>query len=76
MRRQLMMVGHGARRAAGAGGRKAWRALRLPVLETVNLSLAVIILFEEWGWRPLAEVVARLQRFRLWARFEAWARDL
>ena len=71
-----MMVGHVARRAAGAGGRKAWRALRLPVLETVNLSLAVIILFEEWGWRPLAEIVARLRRFQLWSRLELWVQDL
>jgi hypothetical protein len=33
--------------------------------------LALILLFEEWGWRPLADLLGRLSRFALWARLEA-----
>ena len=50
--------------------------IRRALLETVNLALAFIILFEEWGWRPLAEFIARLRRFPFWTRFEAWVQDL
>lgn len=32
--------------------------------------LAVILLFEEWGWEPLARVMARLARLPLWAYLE------
>jgi hypothetical protein len=38
--------------------------------------LALILLFEEWGWRPLAAAVGRLVRFAWWARFEAWLATL
>jgi len=34
--------------------------------------LGGLLLFEEWGWRPLADLVGRLKRFPWWARFEAW----
>ena len=42
----------------------------------VGLVLALILLFEEWGWRPLAELLALLARFRLWARVEGWIAGL
>lgn len=32
--------------------------------------LALILLFEEWGWRPLADALAWLARFKVWARAE------
>ncbi len=35
------------------------------------LAVGLILIFEEWGWRPLAELLALLARFRLWARLEA-----
>ncbi|VTU28810.1 hypothetical protein [Variovorax sp. PBL-E5] len=38
--------------------------------------LVPILLFEEWGWEPLARVVAQLTRLPLWARFERWLRSL
>lgn len=38
--------------------------------------LALILLFEEWGWRPLAEFLALLARFRLWSRAEGWIAGL
>lgn len=38
---------------------------------TVGLVLALVVLFEEWGWRPLADGLAKLARWRLWAQAEA-----
>jgi hypothetical protein len=32
--------------------------------------LALILLFEEWGWGPLAALMARLAKLPLWARLE------
>ena len=33
--------------------------------------LALVLLFEEWGWEPLARLFGRLARLPLWARMEA-----
>jgi hypothetical protein len=38
---------------------------------TAGPLLALILIFEEWGWEPLARMVARLARLPLWARLEA-----
>jgi hypothetical protein len=38
----------------------------------LDILLALILLFEEWGGRPLADLIARLRRFEIWARFENW----
>lgn len=59
-------------RAAGWLLRLAWRGLRL----LGTLLLALILLFEEWGWRPLAELLSLLARFRPWARVEGWIAGL
>lgn len=32
--------------------------------------IALILLFEEWGWEPLAALVAKLSKMRLWVRIE------
>lgn len=32
--------------------------------------LAIILLFEEWGWEPLARLFARLARLPVWAHIE------
>lgn len=40
----------------------------LRILFTVPLAL--ILLFEEWGWVPLAALMARLARLPVWARLE------
>lgn len=51
--------------------RAAWAAAR-PVLRTAfEVLLALIIVFEEWGWRPLADLLGRLARWRPWAALEA-----
>jgi hypothetical protein len=41
----------------------------VPLLETL---LALLIIFEEWGWRQLADLLGRLGRWRPWATVEAW----
>jgi hypothetical protein len=47
-----------------------WRVAR-PVLRTaLQIVLALLILLEEWGWRPLAELLGRLARWQPWARLE------
>jgi hypothetical protein len=38
---------------------------------TVEVLLALILLFEEWGWRPLADLLARLARWPAWTRIES-----
>ncbi|MDQ0591136.1 hypothetical protein [Variovorax paradoxus] len=38
--------------------------------------LVPILLFEEWGWEPLAALVRRLARLPLWARLENRLRGL
>ncbi|MEJ8809619.1 hypothetical protein WKW77_00970 [Variovorax ureilyticus] len=35
-----------------------------------------VLLFEEWGWEPLARLVAQLARLPIWARVEQALRNL
>jgi hypothetical protein len=59
-----------AARLAGAALRAFWRLAR-PVLRwTAQIILALLILLEEWGWQPLADLLGRLSRWRPWARVE------
>ena len=48
--------------------RAAWQAL--------EVLLALIIVFEEWGWQPLSALLARLAQFQLVARLESWVQRL
>ena len=48
-----------------------WNVLRAPLVGLLNLILALVLLFEEWGWKPLAAGLAWLARYRLVARLEA-----
>lgn len=54
----------------GALARLLWRLLRPLLGGTLQVLLALIIVFEEWGWRPLADWLGRLARWRPWARIE------
>jgi len=46
-------------------------------LRSLAVALLVpLLLFEEWGWEPLAAVIARLARLPLWARVETRIRAL
>lgn len=60
------------RRAWNACLTYVWPALRR-VLET---AAALLFLFWEWGWRPLAALLARLARFKPWAMVEGWLATL
>jgi hypothetical protein len=60
----------GARQAAGAL-RLAWRLARPVLAWALQVVLALLILLEEWGWQPLADLLGRLARWRPWARAEA-----
>ena len=59
----------GARRLGGLG-LWLWRLIRPLLAGTLQVLLALIIVFEEWGWRPLADMLGRLARWRPWARIE------
>lgn len=59
-----------AARLAGAIVRAFWRLAR-PVLRwTAQIVLALLIVLEEWGWQPLADLLGRLARWQPWARVE------
>jgi hypothetical protein len=49
----------------------AWAALRPPLMMGLQILAALIVLFEEWGWKPLSDALGWLARFRLIAKFEA-----
>ncbi len=38
---------------------------------TVGPLLALLLIFEEWGWEPLSRLMAKLARLPLWGRVEA-----
>lgn len=38
--------------------------------------IALLLVFEEWGWEPLAALAARLARLPVWARIERWIASL
>jgi len=47
------------------------------LLSVLGMALLVpVLLFEEWGWEPMARGMARLARLRVWARVEAALRRL
>lgn len=43
--------------------RTAWTISRGPLIAALNIFLALIILFEEWGWRPLSDLIGRLAKY-------------
>jgi len=48
-----------------------WSVIRPLLHSAIEVILALIIVFEEWGWRPLADLLGRLARWRPWAIVEA-----
>lgn len=56
--------------------RAAWPHVRRWLGVGLSVLLALVVLFEEWGWRPLAAALAGLARWRPWARAEAWIASL
>lgn len=59
------------RPAATGPARTVLRILAAPFVMAFNILAALVLLFEEWGWRPLSQAIAWLARFRLVARAEA-----
>src|SRR5262245_25044852 len=59
-----------AGRFAGAALRAFWRLARPLLSWALQVVLALLILLEEWGWEPLADLLGRLARWRPWARVE------
>jgi hypothetical protein len=47
-----------------------WRACVTLLRYLIEPLFALILLFEEWGWRPLAELLGRLNRWQLWRLLE------
>lgn len=52
------------------------RALRALLRIVGTVLLVPLLLFEEWGWVPLAALAARLSRLPFWARLEDRLRQL
>jgi len=73
---RLLAVARGAVSAAGGLARALWSAVRGPIILVLQFAAALILLFEEWGWRPLVELLGRLSRFAPWARLERFIAGL
>ena len=43
--------------------RTAWAIVRGPIVFVLQVLAALIVLFEEWGWKPLSEALAWLAKF-------------
>ena len=56
--------------------RTAWQIVRGPLITALNIIAALIVLFEEWGWRPLSELIARLAKYAPIAALERWIAGL
>lgn len=53
-----------------------WSVVRGPLVGALNVVLALILLFEEWGWKPLADLLGYLARLKPVARLELWIAGL
>lgn len=53
-----------------------WQVVRAPLAGALNVIAALIVLFEEWGWRPLADLLGVIARLRIFARLELWIAGL
>lgn len=56
--------------------RTFWSIVRGPLIAALNVAVALIILFEEWGWRPLSELIGRLAKFAPIAAMERFIAGL
>lgn len=56
--------------------RTLWSVVRAPLMALLNVVLAVIVLFEEWGWRPLVTLLGWLAHYAPIAWLERWIASL
>jgi hypothetical protein len=68
--RQALTVARHGLELAGAGLRAFWRLARPALRTALQVLLALLIVLEEWGWRPLADLLGKLARWRPWAQVE------
>lgn len=54
----------------------AWSIVRGPIIAALNVIAALLVLFEEWGWRPLSAFIARLAKYAPIAAVERWIASL
>ncbi len=52
------------------------RGLRRLLRGVIGAFLALLVLFEEWGWEPLGRAVGRLARWAVWHGLERWVAGL
>jgi hypothetical protein len=52
------------------------RFLKTLLNTTLVPLVALLLVFEEWGWEPLARVMDRLARLPVWSQLERWVRQL
>lgn len=57
-------------------GRTGLRLMMLWTRRAFCVVLALVVLFAEWGWRPLAALLGQLRRLALVARLENWLQTL
>lgn len=53
-----------------------WARVRAALLAPLKLLLALLILFEEWGWEPLQRLVAAIGRWPGFRWIGGWVRGL
>jgi hypothetical protein len=53
-----------------------WGFARAPLIAALQVAAALIVLFEEWGWRPLMDLMGWIARFRVIAKLELWIASL
>ena len=56
--------------------RTAWGIARGPIIAALQVLAALVVLLEEWGWKPLSELLARLAKFAPVAMIERWIAGL
>jgi hypothetical protein len=71
-RQGLGLVVLGLTQAGGAAVRLAW----LMVKRALGLLFAVIVLFEQWGWKPLVALLSRIGHLAPIAALERWIATL
>ena len=62
--------------AGGAGLRLALWFTWLWLRRALGVVLALVVLFAEWGWRPLSALLGQLRRLALVTRLENWLQTL
>ena len=65
-----------AAQAGLAGARLLLGFLWFWLRRALGVVLALVVLFAEWGWRPLAALLGQLRRLALIARLENWIQTL